>query len=145
MSHNRDQEHLNILAIFHYVVSILFGLGALFPTIYMIIGIVIVNGQFETENQQGPPAAVGWMLIGMSCFGILLGMTFAACIALAGRKLHSRTGYIFCMIIAGIECFFMPIGTVLGIFTILVLLRPTVKALFDGTQPSNDAPPIYNP
>lgn len=125
--------------------SILFGIGALFPTIYMIIGIVIVNGQFETEDRPGPPAAIGWVLIGMSCFGILLGLTFAACVALAGRKLHSRTGYIFCMIIAGIECLFMPIGTLLGIFTLLVLLRPTVKALFDGTQTPADAPPIYNP
>ena len=32
---------------------------------------------------------------------------------------------------AGIECIFMPFGTVLGVFTIIVLMRPSMKELFD--------------
>jgi hypothetical protein len=39
---------------------------------------------------------------------------------------------------AGVACLFMPFGTVLGIFTIIVLVRPQVKALFDTM-----APPVY--
>jgi hypothetical protein len=31
---------------------------------------------------------------------------------------------------AGIECIFMPVGTVLGVFTIIVLMRDSVKELF---------------
>jgi hypothetical protein len=31
---------------------------------------------------------------------------------------------------AAVECLFIPFGTVLGVFTILVLQRPTVKAMF---------------
>jgi hypothetical protein len=31
---------------------------------------------------------------------------------------------------AAISCIFMPFGTVLGVFTIIVLLRPSVKELF---------------
>jgi len=27
----------------------------------------------------------------------------------------------------------MPIGTILGVFTLIVLMRPSVKALFQGT------------
>ena len=31
---------------------------------------------------------------------------------------------------AGIECMFTPFGTVLGVFTIIVLMRPEVKTMF---------------
>jgi len=32
--------------------------------------------------------------------------------------------------VAAVECIFMPFGTVLGVFTIIVLNRPSIKALF---------------
>jgi hypothetical protein len=41
-----------------------------------------------------------------------------------------RKHYTFCLVMAGVECLFMPFGTVLGVFTILVLNRQTVKELF---------------
>jgi len=34
------------------------------------------------------------------------------------------------MIVAGITCLSVPIGTVLGVFTLLVLSRPSVKQMF---------------
>jgi hypothetical protein len=33
-------------------------------------------------------------------------------------------------VIAAIACSFVPIGTVLGVFTIIVLTRPSVRVLF---------------
>lgn len=49
---------------------------------------------------------------------------------LAGRALAQRRRYTFCLVIAGVACMFMPFGTVLGVFTIIVLLRDSVKELF---------------
>ena len=40
--------------------------------------------------------------------------------------------YLLCMIVAGLACLFTPIGTILGVFTLVVLLRPQVKAAFAG-------------
>jgi hypothetical protein len=37
---------------------------------------------------------------------------------------------------AGVMCIFMPFGTVLGVFTLIVLLRPSVKPLFEGRAAS---------
>lgn len=144
MQPNRDKDHLTILAIMHYVFSALFLLGAFFPLIYMVIGIVILNGGMEQEGRNGPPPEVGWVLIGFSIFVMLFSLTLTFCIALAGRKLQTRRNHLFCLIIAGIECLFMPMGTLLGIFTILVLLRPSVKELFGvgSTQPG--VPPMYH-
>jgi len=59
---------------------------------------------------------------------ILVG--FAVCLALAGRFLAQRRRYYYCLVMAGIACMFMPFGTVLGVFTIIVLLRESVKELF---------------
>jgi len=44
------------------------------------------------------------------------------------------------MVIAGIECLFMPFGTVLGVFTLVVLVRPSVKELFLRNQGNEPAP-----
>jgi len=38
--------------------------------------------------------------------------------------------------IACVECLFIRFGTILGVFTIIVLLRESVKALFAATQTS---------
>ena len=36
----------------------------------------------------------------------------------------------YCLVVAAVECIFMPFGTVLGVFTIIVLMRPGVKERF---------------
>jgi hypothetical protein len=43
---------------------------------------------------------------------------------------HLRLLSIFHYAVAAIACMFMPFGTVLGVFTIIVLMRPSVKELF---------------
>jgi hypothetical protein len=60
----------------------------------------------------------------------------AAAVFMAAWCLKNRRRYIFCLVVAGFECFFAPFGTVLGVFTILVLSRPSVKALFGVASPS---------
>ena len=42
----------------------------------------------------------------------------------------------FCLVIAALLCMITPFGTVLGVFTIIVLVRPSVKLLFT-TQGNN--------
>lgn len=143
MQQNRDKDHLTILAIMHYVMSALFGLGALFPIIYLIIGLVILNGGFETNGREAPPPAVGWFLIGFAAIAITFGLTIASCVAVAGRKLQTRRNHLYCLIIAAIQCLFMPLGTALGIATIIVLLRPSVKELFGVGTAAPGTPPMY--
>ena len=67
---------------------------------------------------------------------MIVGWSIAACIIAAGRFLAKRRHYMFCLVMAGIECLFMPFGTVLGVFTIIVLIREGVKEMFSG-EPSH--------
>ena len=60
----------------------------------------------------------------------ILGAVFAFVLALAGRSLSRRKHYWFAFVVACIECIFVPFGTILGVFTIIVLSRQSVKTLF---------------
>lgn len=132
---NQDQEHLRLLSIFHYVVAGLSALFACIPLIHLTLGLLFIFGsdKMAGPGQTPPPAFLGWFFVILaSCF-ILAGWTFAACVLYAGRCLAKRRRLLFCQVIAGIECAFMPFGTVLGVFTLLVLTRESVKPLFVST------------
>ena len=80
-----------------------------------------------TTSYELSPSCVAWM--GGILF--LAGQTLALGIYLVGRFLEQRRRYRFTLVMACIECLLFPIGTVLGVFTMLMLLRPTVKQLFE--------------
>ena len=62
---------------------------------------------------------------------IVLGLSVATCVAFAGRFLARRKHYLFCLVVAGVTAVMcIPFGTILGVFTIIVLMRPSVKEAF---------------
>jgi hypothetical protein len=128
---NSDIDHLRLLSIFHYIVSGLAAFFACLPIIHLVIGLfmILAPQKFGPANNQ-PPAFIGWFFVGIASFFILVGWTFAVLVLIAGRFIALRKHYQFCFVVACLECIFMPFGTVLGVFTILVLNRPTVKKLF---------------
>ena len=135
MKPNQDTDHLRLLSIFHYVVAGFLALFSMFPFLHLAMGIAMVTGAFDkVGNGNPPPAFLGWILIAFAACAILCGMALAVCVAIAGRRLADCRGYTYCLVVAGIECIFMPFGTVLGVFTIVVLMRPTVKQLFGADQ-----------
>jgi hypothetical protein len=131
---NRDDGHLRLLSVFHYAVAALAGLFALLPVVHLVIGILMVTGRFDGQDPlRGPnfgEALLGWFFVGMAGLFMLGFLTFALCLALTGRALANRKRYTFCLVIAGIECAFTPFGTVLGVFTLVVLMRDSVRASF---------------
>lgn len=137
MKQSDDEQHLQLLSIFHYVIAGITALISCIPIIHFTVGITLFISSFtQPQESDGFPLALfGLMfaLIGGSI--VLLGWSFAICTAIAGRFLAKRKHYLFCLVIAGILCAFTPFGTVLGIFTIIVLIRPSVKTLFIPIPP----------
>lgn len=135
---NQDEEHLRLLSIFHYVCAGMAALCGCFPIFHLIIGLILMlkPASFGPAKDQ-PPAWFGLIFVVLASIIILFGWTFAVLLAIAGRSLSQRKRYTFCVVMAGIACFYMPFGTVLGIFTIIVLLRPSVRALFTASAPSS--------
>ncbi len=130
----QDLEHLKILSIFHYVVAGFAALFASFPIIHLVIGLSMLSGNLfgeEMSSEAFPEARLfGLMFTLIPAVMILLGWTFAIALVFAGRYLGKQQQHTFCLVMSGINCLFMPFGTVLGVFTIIVLQRPSVRELF---------------
>ncbi|MDF2817502.1 MAG: rane protein [Stenotrophomonas rhizophila] len=133
-----DASHLRLLSIFHYVVAGLTALFSLFPLIHVGIGIAALSGAMPIESNGGAASPdetrlFGWLFIGIGSFVILCGLTLASFMAYAGRCLARQRRHTLCLVVAALSCMCMPLGTVLGVFTLIVLLRPAVKAAFDAS------------
>jgi len=130
---NRDGEHLRLLAIFHYVVAGLAALFSFFPLLYTTVGAIFIFAARHGTAKPGedlPPEFLGWIFAVLGSLLFLIGIAMAICILVAGRSLALRKGYSFALVMACIECLFVPFGTILGVFTIVVLSRESVRGLF---------------
>jgi len=135
---NKDLEHLRLLSIFHYVVGGLLALFSCFPFIHLFFGLAFLTGSFPQKpgEPEFPATIFGLMFTIIPLIFIIGGWTLAILTIIAGRKLSGQKNYLFCFVVAGILCAFTPFGTVLGVFTIIVLLRDSVKNLFSQSDAS---------
>jgi hypothetical protein len=130
---DRDTEQLNLLSIFHYVVAGLAALFSFFPLAYTTIGVIFIFAARHGTAKPGedlPPEFLGWIFAVLGSLLFLIGIAMAICIFIDGRSLAHRKRYSFALVMACIECLFIPFGTILGVFTIVVLSRESVRALF---------------
>lgn len=139
---NKDLDNLRLLSIFHYVLAGLCIFPLLYGIFYMVIGIfagAMIASDPNIKNASGG-AVFGGIFVFIGLIISMIALTVGILLIKSGRNLSKQTGYTFCFVIACISCVFMPFGTILGIFTLIVLSRDTVKALFNGQNVSN-----YNP
>ena len=135
---NQDTDQLRLLAIFHYVVAGLAALFSLFPLLYTMVGSIFIFAARHGTPKPGeelPPEFLGWVFIALGSVLFLLGIAMAICILIAGRCVSRCKHYTFALVMACVECLFIPFGTILGVFTIVTLSRESVKALFATAQP----------
>ncbi len=97
---------------------------------------MIVASDKFTGSGGPPPALFGWIFVIFASVFILIGWTIAALILTAGRFLARRQHYMFCLVMAGVECAFFPFGTVLGVFTIITLTQEPVRQIFNAPTTS---------
>ena len=127
-----DAEHLRLLAIFHFVSAAFAFAGVLFASLYFVlIWAMFANPELWAQWQEGPPpeavitifqwvTGVGVVWFVVACVGNLL----------SGLYLRTRRHRTFSMVIAGINCLHIPLGTLLGVFTLAVLGRESVRKLY---------------
>jgi hypothetical protein len=133
-----DAEQLKLLAVFHYVLAGLLVVGGCLMAAYFAFA-----GYMATEILKAmppsagppPPSGVGWFFGAMGAAVTLAAVTFAALHFMCARWLGARRNRSFCFVVACLSCILFPFGTILGIFTILVLQRGSVQALFDRSTP----------
>jgi len=130
---SEDESNLNSLALAHYIVGGVMALFSCMPLIHMTVGLFILIGEesfmFE-EGEDFPSQIMGWMffLIGLLCF--LVGQVSSILIIVSGRFIKKRKKRIFSFFMACVACLGAPLGTILGVFTIIVLSRDSVKRIY---------------
>jgi hypothetical protein len=151
----QDREHLRLLALFSRIFAgLLFALSCCFLA-YPFMGAMMLTGTIEASPKNGRESeAFGgamFIVVGLVFLAIYGGLATANLIA--AKRFEERQGHTFLFVISCLNCLFAPIGTGLGVFSLVVLSRPTVKELFGipvpgmpPTQPdvpaSNSRPPF---
>ncbi len=142
-----DSDHLRLLLIFSYVSAGLavLGIGFLYLHYNMMSMVASHTELFEHAHpvSQPNPALIFQQMLGAFrwfyvVFG-LWGVAMAILNVVAGYLLGQRRHRTFCLIVAGLNCLRVPLGTALGIFTLMVLTRDSVRTLYadeSGTAPA---------
>jgi hypothetical protein len=134
---NKDLEHLRLLAIFHYIVGAITAIWLSFPLIHVFVGLMLLlnpQGIASDGKQAGPTRLFGLIFVLIGGAVVLFGWTLGALTIYAGRCISRREKHTFCLVVACVNCLQMPLGTALGIFTLIVMLRDSVKQLFAANQ-----------
>lgn len=136
-----DADHLNLLGIFHFVGAGLAVLGILFLLLhYTMMHAMFTNPDLWKNQKQPmpvPPAQIFAMMKWFYLAGAAWFVSSGILNLISGFCLRARKGRTFSLVVAGINCLHLPLGTVLGVFTIIVLLRDSVRELYAAGAPGN--------
>ena len=137
---DRDNEHLNTLAVMHYVWAGLLSLGLLFLYLHYTLMSQMMNSvsSFQPSDtsepfplKHGESAQVADEMMNMFVtFYLIAGALILLGVVLnviSARCIKQRKNRVFSFVVAAINCLQIPLGTVLGIFTIVVLNRSSVE------------------
>jgi hypothetical protein len=136
---DKDTEDVHLLGIFHFIMAGLGVIGILFLFFhYAMMSMVMNNPQIQQQmrqqqNGQALPFDPQLFFHWFRWFYVLVGAWGVVSIVLnlvAGFMLRGFTGRMFIFVVACINCINLPFGTVLGIFTLIVLTRDSVRLRF---------------
>jgi hypothetical protein len=132
---------LRLLSIGYYIQGGISAFYTLMMLGYMAFASALFAGVLKTASassqQEIPPALISIISLVLA---VVLGMAcaYTACLFLAGYWLRHTRNMLFLQVLAALNCLAVPYGTVLGIFTFMVLQRSSAKQLFHKTT----APPL---
>ena len=139
-----DNEHLKLLSIFHYIsggITVAFSLFFImyFFFISFLIRMVTTMDDYDTYNEVPPQVfKIIFLVFGLIGFFALL---YGILQIVSGYFMKKRSNRIFSFVIGIISMLSIPWGTILGIMTVIVLSRESVKEQYDLNRSQIEALP----
>ncbi len=198
---SRDNDHLKLLSLFHYIIGGLTIAFSSFFIFYILMGVMFLNGApgmaptatptptpaptmaappttmpgasgainysytttvvppytssggsastsssgfvVSSGSPTTPPPMIGWFFVGFGSAMVGLGWLLGIATIVSGVMIKRRRRKVFSLIVAGLNCLSVPIGTILGVFTFIVLNRQSIATQY--AQPEGYAPPPAPP
>lgn len=133
---NIDIDHLNLLSIFHFIGA---GLGAVGALVMMgeygLMHFIFTNPAIWQNQRQPPPPEFILPMMKVIYGGIALWCVVSLILnLLSGLFLRERRHRTFSFVVAALNCLHIPFGTVLGVFTIIVLVKDSVRELYEQSE-----------
>lgn len=125
-----DNEHLRMLPIVYWVLAALDLFISLYGLIYVGFGGMIVFMPWDEAAPDAPPPFFGWYLLALGLGFMVFFVGSGVLKILAGIWMRRRTHRAAILVAAGVSCLSWPFGLVAGIFTFIVMARPSVVAQF---------------
>ncbi len=89
------------------------------------------------SNSEAPPAIFFRIIAGVISGIMLLGWSFGALTLYAGRSIQKRKRKALIYVMAAFNCMFIPYGTLLGVFTFIILGSPPgIREFAEVNQPT---------
>jgi hypothetical protein len=139
----KNETYLRVLSLLHYIVGGLMLFFVCMPLIFLAVGVVDITSSesilkvivisSESMVEGGGdilPQFLGSIVLGVVLIFYLMIFGVAVSMVVSGIFLSRRKHYLFSLIVGCIECIFIPFGTILGIFTAIVLSRDSIKGLY---------------
>lgn len=134
-----DERQLRVLGVLHYAYSAVLGFGALYSIVLLTAGLSTLGEPAPSGGMEDVSMGFGAMFVAMGAVGLFLAGALAIATVAAGKRLKRGTHRTYCLVVAAINSLWVPIGTVLGIVTIVTLMRPSVVGLFERAAGGSEA------
>jgi ABC-type multidrug transport system permease subunit len=137
--HSKAQHNLDNFSTFFLVKAILTFAASLFFLLYAGMGLFFGAMMELAENVDKadlPPFNPGIVFIIIGVTGFVLAVIFGILTLHAGKCIKARKKPQFIFVMAILQCFTGVLGILLGVFTIIELQKPEVKALFEESDSS---------
>jgi hypothetical protein len=125
-----DDDHIRTLVILHRVFGGITAAGSCCLLGYITFVFGIIGLSFADKSPSAPPAAVGGALIVIWVCMVALVSALSILNFLCANWLRDRRNWMAIAVVSAINCLHMPLGTALGVFTLIVINRQTVRETF---------------
>jgi hypothetical protein len=130
-----DRQYLDLLSLFNYVLG-----GIHLSLLIMSLSYFFQAWRFASrydseQTRYAVPFSVGSLFLSYGLVVLFVGLAYSLLTLASGRCLKRRKDYGLSFTVACLQCISIPFGTVLGIVTINILLRDSVRVLYRSHQP----------